>query len=102
MIGYFWWVLAPYIGLVNLAFLSVPFMPMGQFRARDFPLSRKSRGIRGIADLKWNPSKFQKKKNVSHTWLLALFCPFSSVDCAVPLLLFIHMLIVHFSFRSPR
>ena len=61
-------------------------------RASDFPRSRKSRGIRGIADLKRNPwnSKKKKKKNfffffldVSHTWLLALFCPFCCLHTAL-------------------
>ena len=48
-------------------------------RAGDFARSQKSRGIRGIADLKrnlWNPKKKKLIKNKKHYCLLALFCPF--------------------------
>ena len=43
--------------------------------------------------------------NVSHiafSSVLSFLLSTHSVDCAVPLLLSIHMLIVHFFFRSPR
>ena len=73
-------------------------------RASDFPRSRKSRGIRGIADVKRNPFFFFFF-NVSHmafSSALSFLLSTHSLDCAVPLLLSIHMLIVHFFFRSPR
>ena len=60
-------------------------------RASDFPRSRKSRGIRGIADLKRNLENsnfffFFFFLNVSRTWLLALFCPFCCPHTALVVL----------------
>ena len=85
-------------------------------RASDFPRSRKSRGIRGIANLKRNFGNSPKKKKKNFFFFFFFKCQsymaFSSVlsfllsthsfRCTVPLLLSIHMLIVPFFFSLLR
>ena len=82
-------VIIDFISLVNV----IPVFCLGFFcRARrPAPFSWRPALLKKP---KWRPALLTKKKkknlNISHTWLLALLCPFCcphSVDCAVHLLL---------------
>ena len=54
------------------------------YRASDFPRSRKSRGIADLKRNAWNSKFFFFFFfYVSHTWLLALFCPFCCLHTAL-------------------
>ena len=84
-------------------------MDTERYRASDFPRSRKSRGIRGIADLKRNLENSKKKKkkkfffqsHMAFSSVLSFLLSTHSVGCTMPLLLSIHMLILPFFFSLP-
>ena len=70
------------------------------YRASDFPRSRNSRNCRLETESVKFPIFFLCQSHMAFSCVLSFLLSTHSIDCAVPLLLSIHVLIVPFFFRS--